>query len=485
MTTPQFSTSWDYDQSGSGIWRWIHDDAPVEHTDDSQFTQFATGSTITSTNFGFTLADIKDPFVFPEHDRHNGVSTPNAAAGDTLSGTLTRRNSRLPGRYNISAITITEAGAGYTSAPTVSIGTPDMGNGATATASINTGIATIAIGSGGTGYVTAPTITITAPVSGTTATATATVTAGIVTAITITEFGDGYAAAPTVTIAAPATRVTATATATITSGAVTALTVTEDGMGYITAPTVTIADPASGTTATATAQIADGTVTGLTITEAGTGYTSAPTVTITAPTTASTATATATYDGSVSGITVTDPGTGYESAPTVTITAAPSGGTDCEADAVVGGSLAHIVTATMDSTVTDVIYFDFASEYGPDSIIEFTGWYEPYDTAAYLQLSGLADNGIYITEQLEQDVTTTDSEITLEFEPFTLNGRHPQHGILELVGVDGTLITWIPGSMEVRPYNVNNEERQFQVQWTVEVDVSATTTTHWRATVFG
>ena len=63
----------------------------------------------------------------------------------------------------VTGIMITNAGTGYTSAPSVVIAPPAVGTQATATAAISTG---------GSGYTTVPTITIAPPNSGTTATAT-------------------------------------------------------------------------------------------------------------------------------------------------------------------------------------------------------------------------------------------------------------------------------------------------------------------------
>ena len=76
---------------------------------------------------------------------------------------------------------------------------------ATGTATISGGAVTaITITQGGSGYTTAPTITLGAPGGvGTQATATATITDGVVTAITITEAGSDYTDAPTVTFSDP------------------------------------------------------------------------------------------------------------------------------------------------------------------------------------------------------------------------------------------------------------------------------------------
>jgi streptogramin lyase len=71
----------------------------------------------------------------------------------------------------------------------------------------------------GTGYTTAPTVTFSAPASGTTATGTAYISAkGLVLGVAITNPGSGYTTAPTMTFSAPPTGLTATAFANITTG---------------------------------------------------------------------------------------------------------------------------------------------------------------------------------------------------------------------------------------------------------------------------
>jgi len=117
---------------------------------------------------------------------------------------------------------------------------------------------------GGAGYATAPTVTIAAPSPGpgTTATATAIISGGKVTGFTMVVNGTGYTAAPIVTVAAPSGG----------STGVTALTIVNQGAGYVTAPILAIAGV---TGATATATITDGKVTLVTITNPGHSATSA------------------------------------------------------------------------------------------------------------------------------------------------------------------------------------------------------------------
>ena len=81
----------------------------------------------------------------------------------------------------LSALTVSSAGGGYTSAPTIAF-SGGGGSGATATASISSGtVSGITITANGTGYTAAPTVTVT----GGGATATATITAAILTAVDI------------------------------------------------------------------------------------------------------------------------------------------------------------------------------------------------------------------------------------------------------------------------------------------------------------
>ena len=130
------------------------------------------------------------------------ITTAFINAGGTKSG-------------KISAIELSNAGAGYTVAPWVIIGIGTEGGGgvgAAATAGITTAnyghVGVITVTDGGGGYVNRPTVTISGAgsttIDGITATGIATISsAGIVTAVYITNSGIGYTAEPTITIAAP------------------------------------------------------------------------------------------------------------------------------------------------------------------------------------------------------------------------------------------------------------------------------------------
>jgi phage tail sheath protein FI len=80
-------------------------------------------------------------------------------------------------------------------------------------------VESISVSNGGAGYTTAPTVTISAPQTsgGSQATATATVAGGVVTAITITDEGSGYTSA-TISFGGPGTSAAASATVTANKG---------------------------------------------------------------------------------------------------------------------------------------------------------------------------------------------------------------------------------------------------------------------------
>lgn len=162
-----------------------------------------------------------------------------AAAGTTAPG------------YPVASVNSIATGAGYT-APTASI---QGGGGTGATATATGEVDALAITNPGAGYTAAPTVTIDPPVGGqgTAATATATIdSTGAVTGITLVTPGSGYTTAPNVTLSGTATT-SATASATI---KVTGFTLTNSGSGYTSNPTLTILDSAGGLGTGATGTVA-------------------------------------------------------------------------------------------------------------------------------------------------------------------------------------------------------------------------------------
>ena len=146
------------------------------------------------------------------------VSISAAPAGGTNATAVATIRNKNNG-YSVDQIYLTNPGAGYIEAPTITI-SGGGGTGAVATCSIETvskGISTlnlVGVGVddsgnptfvGGDGYPTAPTVSASTPVGpGATATATVNVGTGTVTALTVTNGGKYYGTAPSVIIDAPA-----------------------------------------------------------------------------------------------------------------------------------------------------------------------------------------------------------------------------------------------------------------------------------------
>ena len=105
----------------------------------------------------------------------------------------------------VQGVEIINPGYGYTVAPSV-LFFGGGGAGAAATSTIGSGIiGIVSITNAGSGYVTPPTVTISSPpVGGITATASAKINSvGIVTQIAITNAGLGYTSTPTITLSSP------------------------------------------------------------------------------------------------------------------------------------------------------------------------------------------------------------------------------------------------------------------------------------------
>jgi len=167
----------------------------------------------------------------------------------------------------------------------------------------------------GSGYTSAPTVTASAGNS----IWRAIVGGAVSTTVTVTNGGTGYVYAPNVLFSAPpAGGIQAEGYATISGGVVTSITVTNQGAGYVTAPTVVLANDSdegqnglgtgSGATAVATLTGA-GTITGLICVDPGTSLTSLPTLAFSGGG-GSSAAATAIWCATITGIAVTTAGAG-------------------------------------------------------------------------------------------------------------------------------------------------------------------------------
>jgi len=309
---------------------------PAQSTVNVGNTAVVTANTVTS----FTSANINlDDYLLAFEDT-------GKAEYVKITATTAKGNVAAAGTFSNTGVTTAQW-----KNERVIIGDPTKGlfnwNG-NSTVSIGS-VGVIGITNPGAGYVTAPLVTISAPndANGVQAEAVATITSGAggITAINVTAGGAGYTAVPGVTIGAP--NITggtqATAVATISGGAVVAVSVINAGSGYTSAPSVTFSSGA----AAATAVVATGQVNSITLTNAGTGYTSAPTVTIqAAPGGGVNATAIASYNTFKTGtvaVLVTSGGSGYTNAANTVVTISGAG-TNAAATAIVsGGQVASVI----------------------------------------------------------------------------------------------------------------------------------------------
>lgn len=230
-------------------------------------------------------------------------------------------------------------------------------------------VGAIGITNPGAGYIEAPTVTISAPnvTNGVQATAVCAISnaSGTIISIGLDVIGSAYTSVPTVTVAPPSSSfgVQAQASASIQGGNVVVISVTNPGSGYTNVPAVTITS-GGGNSANAIAKLGSGLVSAIAITEAGSGYTATPTVTISAPTGANGVNATAvagflTFKTGAVGILITAGGTGYTTAPNVTITGA---GTNANAVAIVNGG-----------TVTQIVVTNPGNNYIANTTVSFSG----------------------------------------------------------------------------------------------------------------
>lgn len=254
------------------------------------------GITVTKSGFGYS-ADTVIQLTGPGQDAAFTINIEESVQEE--GGSQPTGHAVLSGGP-ITAITVADGGAGYTSAPFVSVVTADgdIGTGVTAHAVLSgAAVTNLEIGNGGSGY-TNPTVTITGG-GGTGATASVTVTAGVITDITIDDGGSGYTSAPSVYI--------------------------DDNGG-----------PGTGATVTNIA-IGTSTVTAIIVDDAGSGFHAQPTVTLTGggATTQATAGAVTIGPSSITEIVIDEAGSGLSDAPFVQIGAAPAGGVNCEASCTI------------------------------------------------------------------------------------------------------------------------------------------------------
>jgi hypothetical protein len=190
---------------------------------------------------------------------------------------------------NVASVTILTGGLGYTN-PTVTFSAPS-GGGTTATGTVVTtgsGVTSITVNNAGSGFTSTPTVVIgTVWSTGLTVTAGQqvyygnnlyTYTVGGVTGATAPTFTSGTATDGTATIAFSG--LVAKAVATISNGGVNAVSITQTGSGYNAAPIVSFSG-GGGVSATATASWQAGVIESVAITNGGSGYTSSDNIVVT------------------------------------------------------------------------------------------------------------------------------------------------------------------------------------------------------------
>jgi hypothetical protein len=292
------------------------------------------------------------------------IGAPNDADGVQAVGQVNLDRTRGV----VSAITVTQQGFGYNTAPTIAF-TGGSGVGATATALLTSGqvsnifvldagnnyttssnvvienqtstgaranlvvrfkLRDIAITSGGTGYDANSNIVFSGNIApgGVQATANLVVVGNVITAVTILTRGNGYIGAPNVTINRNNANVQSAASlvANVAHGYIDSITIDNNGAGgYTSAPNVTINrnNEVGGSNAAVQSRIS-AYVTTVTVVTQGNSFISTPTVVVN-PATAdlpyitSNLIANATVIYPIANVTVTTAGSGYTVAPNVTI----------------------------------------------------------------------------------------------------------------------------------------------------------------------
>lgn len=280
-------------------------------------------------------------------------ATANVSVADKIDLAAPQGRVLTPGA--VKSVTVDTSGAGYTSAPTVTL---NAGGGGVAEPAVAfRQLSGVRVLSGGTGYVTAPTVNIIGG-GGSNARATAFVSGGTVTSILVTNPGSGYTSTPTVTFSGGSG---SGATAEAMVGGVASISVTDPGAGYLIPPEVVISAGAGAQSGAVTVNSTGG-ITGINLAYGGADFGVPPTVEIFDSSGAgSGATATASLSSGVSTYLITKDGSGYTGAPIVTFSG--GGGTGAVAEALIAGGI----------ELTSAVPSNPGGNYSPGVKVEFTG----------------------------------------------------------------------------------------------------------------
>lgn len=281
-------------------------------------------------------------------------------------------------------ITVTDGGANYTSAPTVTA-YGGNGTGATFTATVlNGSVTSIRETNSGTGYEPGDIVQlyITGGGSDSNAELVAVLTSGGVTGVVITNPGSGYDTGTWNLTFTGGGGSSATGTYTVSGGMVTSTAITAAGSGYTSAPTVGFPTPITST---------------LTITNAGTGYTSGTYALgfSGGGGTGAAGTYTIGVGGSITSTAISNNGSGYTSAPTVSF---PSGGgSSAAATAHLFGSGASGIALITSNGVASVTVVHGGTNFTSTPTLSFVGGGGTGATATAVLTSG-AISSVTVTD---------------------------------------------------------------------------------------
>lgn len=241
----------------------------------NRFTMQAGGVWVPPSNwYNFALGRYTQPQTYdPIGQIWGPISGPIANSGTMFFDGTNQRFANTSG-CAVGAL-LTNAGAGYTSAPVV---TASAGNSVWTAVMGQVISTTVAVAYGGSNYTQAPNVVFSAPPSpGISAAGYATISGGVVTSVTVTNQGAGYTYPPTINFIndpRDTTGAGASATASLTgSGGVTAVLCNNHGNPLTAVPTLSFSGGGgSGAAATAIMNFA---LTGYSVTTAGAGYTAA------------------------------------------------------------------------------------------------------------------------------------------------------------------------------------------------------------------
>jgi hypothetical protein len=191
---------------------------------------------------GYSAPETYAKFIFQDRQGYDWIY--RGAHQKTSAGATSVVNSS----GQVSVISVPVSGAGYVTAPVVTVAPPASGTRATATATLGgLSAASFFITSGTKTYSVAPAVTISGG-GGSGATATAVLERGFVTGVAMIERGTGYTSAPTIAFYGGtqlAAGIAPWGVGNATGFCVTSIAVTNAGSGYTVAPEVRIAPPVS------------------------------------------------------------------------------------------------------------------------------------------------------------------------------------------------------------------------------------------------